>query len=176
MRRRIHLHGTFAKFHDGPIEVVANTAWEAIEAVVNQIKGFKPDAAAGRKTIQAAGFPTIESLHQSTDVVDIHLMPAMTFGKNGGLIKTVIGVALIVVAIVAAPFTGGLSLNLIPMGLSMVVGGILEMITPQPKPSSQSHYLPSTQTTVAIGTPIALLYGTFKIGVQLMSLQIDARQ
>lgn len=178
MRRRVHLHGAFAQFHDGPIEIVADTVWQAVEAVTNQVKGFLPDAIIGRKRIQVAGFPTIESLHQPTDVEDIHIVPAMTFGKNGGLIQTIIGVTLIILAVVAQFIPGGqfLSTILAQIGITMIIGGILEMLTPAPKPNKQSQYLPSNQNTVAIGTPIQLQYGWFKVAGQIMSLQIDAKE
>lgn len=176
MRRRVHLHGTFADFHDGPIEVIAETVWQAIEAVVSQIKGFAPDAVFGRKRLQVAGFSTIESLHQPTDVEDIHIVPALTFGKNGGLVQTLIGVALIVVGamFIFTPL-GALAINVMILGATMLVGGILEMLTPQPKMTQSSHYLPNSESTVAIGTPIPLLYGTMMCGGQILSLQIDAR-
>lgn len=38
--------------------------------------------------------------------------------------KIIVGVALVAAAIVLAPWTGGLSLYLIPVGLSLIVGGV----------------------------------------------------
>lgn len=182
MLRKIHLHGPYAAFHDGPIEVFAATVWEAIEAVVNQLPGFAPGID-GRKIVQAIGFPTLESLKTyDTETTDIHLAPPLVFGKEGGLVQTIIGVALIVVGfMLPGPITAGFwSMAFAMTGVSMVVGGLMQMLSPQPQLNSmneqqeRSKYLPSSQNTVAIGTPIPLLYGHYRVGGHLMSINIDS--
>ena len=179
MRKRVHLHGPYAAFHDGPIEVEASTAWDAVEAVVTQLPGFKPSPITGKKIIQVVGFDTLESLKSETDVVDLHVMPHLSFGKNGGLIQTVIGVALLV----TAAFMGGVFWPAIVAGVgaSMLVGGIMQMLSPQPQLNSnnedqeRSKYLGSVANTVRIGTPIALLYGRYRAGGQILSFNIDSK-
>lgn len=178
LKRRVHLHGKFAAYHDGPIEIVAANVWDAVEAVTTQIRGFLPDPVGGRQTIQVAGFSTLEDLKRNDKTTeDIHIFPALIFGKDGGLIQTIIGVTLIVVGTF---LPGPWSPYLIMTGISMVVGGVMQMLSPQPQVSSgnedavRSKYLPSGQNTVAIGTPIPLLYGKFRIGGHIMSLNIDA--
>lgn len=176
MRRRVHLCGPFKTYHDGPIEVEASTVWDAVEAVTSQVKGFSPDPIRGRQRIQVVGFDTIESLRSESDVVDIYVMPAMTFGKNGGLVQTIIGVTLIV----ASFFIGGpawIANAVLMTGISMTVGGLIQLLTPQPKnnPQNQSKYLAVNQNTVQIGTPIPLLYGEYLVGGQILSLQIVAK-
>lgn len=175
MFRRIHLHGLYKDFHDGPITVFATTVWEAIEAVTHQLPGFAPDLQ-GPKILQVVGFQTLESLKSPTDVVDLHFMPHMSFGKEAGLIEVVVGLTLIVIA----AFMGGVFWPAIvaSAGVSMVVGGLTQMLTPQPKAKSNpeaSKYLASTQNTVKIGTPIAILYGMYRLGGQLLSLQINSK-
>src|SRR5882757_8588455 len=44
------------------------------------------------------------------------------------VVKIITGIVIVVVAIVAAPFTGGLSLYLIPVGLSLIAQGIMQLI------------------------------------------------
>lgn len=182
---QVYLHGPFAAYHDGPIEVAANTAWDAIEAVVTQLKGFLPDPVAGRKRIQAVGFDTVESLKARTSAKEIHLLPALGFGKRGGLVQTVIGVALVVAAI-ALPGLGtiaGASINalLFTVGGSMVIGGVMQMISPVPQLTSnteeqvRSRYLPSNQNTVRIGTCIPILWGRFQVPGHILSINVDAK-
>jgi predicted phage tail protein len=183
MRRRVHLHGTFKKFHDGPIEIVANTVWDAVAAVTQQVKGFLPDPLMGRKRIQVAGFPTYESLKTPCDMEDIHIWPAMIFGKNGGVINTIIGVALVVVGVLVSPIPGFqlIGTALVSAGIGMVIGGVLQLSGLSPslngsdEPQIRSRYLPAVQNTVRIGTPIGLLYGRGRVGGQLMSLNVDAK-
>lgn len=179
MRRRVHLHGRFAAYHSGPLEIVADTVWEAVEAVTMQLKGFLPDPIHGRQRIQVAGFGTVDALktHDET-TLDIHIFPALAFGKDGGLIQTIIGVTLIVAALLlpAGPWTP----YMISAGVSMIIGGVMQMLSPQPQLAAgnedqlRSKYLPNGQNTVAIGTPIPLLYGKFRVGGHIMSLNIDA--
>lgn len=179
MRRRVHLHGAFAGFHPGPIEIVANTVWEAVEAVTLMVKGFAPDPVNGRKVIQVVGFPNVEDLkrHDKT-TLDIHIIPALAFGKDGGLIQTVIGATLIVAGFLlpAGPWTP----LLLSAGASLVLGGVMQMLSPQPQlnvgneDQLRSKYLPSSQNTVAIGTTVPLLYGYRRVGGHILSLNIDA--
>lgn len=174
MRRLVYLHGPFKAFSDGPIEVIADTVWDAIEAVTLQIKGFKPDLH-GRKRVQVAGFDTIESLRQPSDVKDIHLIPHMVFGKNNGLVQVVVGAVLIVAGVLVTPLNPQIGAGLIASGIGMVIGGLIQILTPQPKasdPTSVSRYIPSNQNTVKIGTTIPLLYGEGMCAGQIMSLEI----
>lgn len=179
MRRRIHLHGAFKSFHDGPIEIVASTVWEAVEAMTMQIAGFAPDPVTGRKRLQVLGYPLIDMLKQFGDTTeDIHVMPALAFGKDGGLIQTVIGVGLIVAGVLLpqGPWTP----YLISSGIAFTVGGVMQMIAPQPKLTGnnsedvRSKYLPSNQNTVKVGTTVPLLYGRYRVGGHIMSLNIDS--
>lgn len=179
MRRRVHLVGPFRAFHDGPIEIVADTIWDAVEAVTSQIKGFAPDPINGRKRIQVAGCDRLEDLKRyDTTTEDIYILPALAFGKDSGLIQTVIGVTLIVVGIaMGGTFWPALFIS---MGISLTIGGLTQMLTPQPQlnvnneDQLRSRYLGGIQNTVKIGTPIPLLYGRYRAGGHLLSLNIDA--
>lgn len=179
MRRRVHLHGAFKAFHKGPIEIVADTIWDAVEAVVCQVKGFAPDARTGKKRIQVVGYSTIESLKSHSDDEDIHIIPAMAFGKQDGLFQTIIGITLLVIA----AFMGGTFWPAIvaSLGASLMAGGIMQMLSPQPQLGAEnaeqerSKYLATNQNTVKIGTTIPLLYGRYRAYPHIMSLNIDAK-
>lgn len=184
MLRKVHLHGPYAAFHDGPIEVFATTVWEAVEAVVNQVRGFLPDPINGRKRIQVPGFTTLEKLKRyDTETTDIHIMPVLAFGKEQGLFQTIIGVTLIVAGVMlqGLPVIGNtLGTALISAGATMLIGGLMQMLSPQPQLNGvdeegmRSKYLPAGQNTVAIGTPIPLLYGKYRAGGHLLSINIDS--
>ena len=176
MRRIVHLHG-----YDntaGPIEVVAKSVWEAVEAATYLFKALQPDGRNGRKRIMVAGHTSRESLLGHSDVTDIHIFPAMSFGKNGGLIQTVIGVALIIAG-TALILTGtpAWGIPILLSGLTSAAGGLMQLIAPQPKatPEIQSRYIATTQNTVQIGTPIPILYGRFLVGGQILSLSVTSQ-
>jgi predicted phage tail protein len=68
-------------------------------------------------------------------------------------------------------------------GLSLVMGGLLEMLSPAPKMDSSgnaasdpeaSKYLGATQNTVKIGTRIPLLYGRHIAYGHYISFDVDA--
>ena len=178
MLRRVHLVGAFAGFHNGPIEVYAATPWDAVEAVVSQIRGFLPNASTGRKVIQLLGFNTIEALKSTTPEQDLYLAPSLAFGKNGGLTQTIIGTVLIVASFFVPV---GLRETLFYIGVSMVIGGVMQMLTPQPKlggrgeEEARSKYLGGIQNTTTIGTTIPLLYGRRRIGGHILSMNIDSK-
>lgn len=183
MRRRIHLLGPFAAFHDGPIEIESATIFDAIEAVSRQTPGFQPDPIHGRKVIQVLGFDNLDVMKTyDTTTEDIYILPPLVFGKNGGLIQSIVGVVLIVVGFfVSAAGYPQLGLALMAAGISMTVGGVMQMLSPQPQLGSgdadakRSKYLSNSQNTVAIGTPIALIYGRRRHGGQILSINIDAK-
>lgn len=185
-KHRVHLVGAFAGFHDGPIEVYAATAWDAVEAVVNQLSCFQPNAL-GRKVVQLLGFETIEDLKKSlNEAVDLYLSPSLVFGKNGGSLQVIIGTALILAAtflIPGAAMIWGVTYAFLvgSLGIGLVVGGLMQMLTPQPQlggrgeEEARSKYLGGIQNTVAIGTTIPLLYGRRRIGGHILSMNIDAK-
>jgi predicted phage tail protein len=181
-RVRVHLHGPLAAYHDGVIEVVAETAWEAIEAVTTQVPGFQPSLQSGRQVIQIAGHPTVTTLRQSLQVDDLHLMPALVFAKNTGIIQVLVGSVLIaagalIPGIAGTPF----GMMLIGMGVSMIAGAVVQALSPQPQlnvgteDNVRSKYLAGSKNTVQIGTPIPLGYGRRRCGGHLLSVNIDAK-
>lgn len=169
-------------FH-GPLgggrhEIVAETAWEAIEGLSLQLPGLQPNPFTGRKVVQAVGFPTLESLRSPLVVEEIHVIPALEFAKNGGLIKTVVGPVLLV----TAAFMGGTFWPAIvaSLGASFLTAGLSQLISPQPQLNTnddgkRSRYLGAAPNTVRIGTTIALGYGRRRVGGQLLSVNIDAK-
>ena len=178
MRRRVHLHGAFKSFHDGPIEIDSETVWDAVEAVTTQVKGFQPTLADGRKVIQVAGYDTIEKMRSPSSDEDIHVFPSMVFSKNGGVVQTIIGVAFLVVGFFLLATPWGIPLMI--SGAAMIIGGVVQMLSPQPQMAgneqeARSKYLGPAQNTVQIGTPIPILYGRRLVGGHILSMNIDSQ-
>lgn len=155
------------------------TIAEAVECVTNQLPGFQPTALGGRKELQIADCNSLAVLHAPSDMEDIHVFPAMAFGKNGGILKTILGVALIIVAIGVSFIPGAqtIAFNIGMAGLGLVIGGLTQLLTPQPSTSAthRSQYLANNQNTVAIGTPIPILYGRRRVYGQILSLEISSQ-
>ncbi|MGC3520031.1 tail assembly protein, partial [Pseudomonas aeruginosa] len=64
---------------------------------------------------------------------DFRLVPLVIGSKQAGLFQTILGAALIVVGGFTTFFTGGTSSFLVTPGVSMLAGGVLQMLSPQPK-------------------------------------------
>ncbi|WP_038198336.1 tail assembly protein, partial [Xenorhabdus bovienii] len=109
---------------------------------------------------------------------DIHILPVITGSKRGGLFQTILGVALIAVAwwnplgwaASTALFVGA-------SGASMAMGGVSQMLAPQPprlgmreSPDNKPSYaFGGAVNTIAQGNPVPLLYGSREIGGAIIS-------
>lgn len=117
----------------------------------------------------------------------IHIVPRMEGAKSGGVFQVVLGA----VAIVAAFWTGGasmaawgaLSTGLFTAGASMMLGGVAQMLTPQPKAPSmhsadngkQNTYFSSLENMVAQGHPVPVPYGEIMTGSRRISQELSTR-
>lgn len=164
---------------------------ELIRALCATIKGFeKYMCSAHMKGIKFAFF--VDGKNIGIDEFDINangenymIMPVTQGSKNGGMLQIIIGA----VALVAAFFTAGMSLTawgvamtagtmsatsiLTGIGISMMLGGVVQLLTPQPKfnagTSSSTENKPNYGfggpiNTNAIGYPVPILLGEREIG------------
>ena len=60
----------------------------------------------------------------------------------------------------------------------MVLGGVLQMLVPSPEDgeTTKSKYLAANGNTVAIDTPISLIYGTRRFGGHILSFDVDTKR
>jgi predicted phage tail protein len=190
MRRRVFFHGPYKSAHDGPVEVEAETVREAIALVTSQLPFFTPDLS-GRKRIRVRGIDTVEALDQAGPE-EIHIYPPLTGGKNGGFVQILIAVVLITVALmlpgggfaaIMAMEASFLATTLATIGVSMIVGGLIQILMPTPtidSPSGSdsvegSKYLGARGNTTKVGTRIPLLFGEDKIFGHILSFNVDAK-
>lgn len=117
----------------------------------------------------------------------IHIVPRMEGAKSGGIFQVVLGA----VAIAAAFWTGGasmaawgaLSTGLFTAGASMMLGGVAQILTPQPKAPSmhsadngkQNTYFSSLDNMVAQGNPLPVAYGEVMTGSRRISQELSTR-
>ncbi|MEN7527845.1 hypothetical protein [Cupriavidus sp. DL-D2] len=185
--KTIHLHGDLKSLAPEGLQIEADTPAEVMSFLSN-LPGFQPVNGV-KKVVRIRGIESRDALYNRTDVVDLHIEPY--FGGAGGgtsIFQIIIGVVLIVVGIIASPISGGSSLSMTQAGLVimsgalMVLGGVLQLLAPQPKTdvassSGQSNqYLPSDQNTVKIGTRIPLLLGRIKHAGHYLSFNVTAQE
>lgn len=117
---------------------------------------------------------------------DIRIAPVMEGAKKAGIFQTILGAVMVVAGIVvsglSAGWAGPVGGAMISAGIGMMAGGIYQMLSPQPK-GLQGRYDPDNKpsyafggsvNTLAMGNPVALLYGEREIGGAIISAGIVA--
>ncbi|MBW1213662.1 tail assembly protein [Pantoea allii] len=195
MLKTMRLKGIMAKKF-GPVHRfhVADLR-ELIRAMCSQVPGFKKYVSnAHLNGIRFAFFSgrdniSLQEFDMCSAAAEFEMEPVIEGSKRGGMLQVVIGA----VALVAAYFTAGASLAafglsaaaatgvttaLTGLGISMLLGGVVQMLTPQPKynvgASSSTDNKPNYAfgapvNTVAMGYPVPVLYGQREIGGAIIS-------
>ncbi|ORL52811.1 tail assembly protein [Pseudomonas putida] len=107
---------------------------------------------------------------------EVRIVPVVHGSKRGGILQTIIGIALMVSSIWLGP-------SAFYAGLSMTLGGVVQMLSPQAKGLSQSaapENLPSyafgsAKNTTASGNPVPICIGERRWGGAIISASIEAQ-
>ncbi|MFP3564685.1 tail assembly protein [Paraburkholderia sp. SIMBA_030] len=111
---------------------------------------------------------------------EIRIAPILMGSKTGGLFQTILGAVLIVVGAVISIY-GGSGTPLIGMGASMMLGGIMQMLSPQTTGlagttnNGTSYYFNGPINSAAQGEPVPLVYGRMIVGSKVISSGIYAQ-
>lgn len=117
---------------------------------------------------------------------DIRIAPVMEGAKKAGMFQTILGAVMVVAGIIVSGGTAGWAAPvggaMISAGIGMMAGGIYQMLSPQPKglqgrddPDNKPSYaFGGSVNTLAMGNPVALLYGVREIGGAIISAGIVA--
>lgn len=175
--RTVKLYGPMRRRFGREYELNVSSPAEAIRALCVQVPGFKKylmdskDAGLTFAVFIGKRNITQDGLHDPVGNDEIRIAPIIEGSKRGGVLNTIIGVVLIVVGVIitglsfgwAAPVGGAL----VNLGIGMVIGGVVQMLSPQPKglgakddPDNQPSYsMNGAVNTAAQGNPVSLLYG-----------------
>ncbi|WP_039028842.1 tail assembly protein [Leclercia adecarboxylata] len=128
----------------------------------------------------------VDDFKDLTGDTDIRIAPVMEGAKKAGLFQTILGAVMVVAGIVVTGMTFGsagvIGAGMISAGIGMMAGGIYQMLSPQPKglqgrddPDNKPSYaFGGAVNTLAMGNPVALLYGEREIGGAIISAGIVA--
>ncbi|MDD1959032.1 tail assembly protein [Pseudomonas sp. 39004] len=108
----------------------------------------------------------------------VKIVPVVAGSKRGGMLQTVIGAILIAASFIPVPGFQAL----LPVGVAMAAGGVIQMLSPQAKGLSQSaapENLPSyafgsAKNTTASGNPVPICIGERRWGGAIISASIRA--
>lgn len=174
----------FGVFH----KLAVDSYPEAIRALSSQVEGFKDymQSEVGSR-MHYAVFVDGKNIGQHDEKAwqcakEVRIIPIPSGSKSGGLFQVVLGAVIMATAF----FTGGASLaamgafasSAFMMGGAMVLGGVMQMISPQQggsRLSSQSaenkpsYAFGGAVNTTAAGYPIPLPYGYRTVGGAIWS-------
>lgn len=176
--KRIKLSGSlgrrFGFFH----ELAVDSFPESIRALSSQVEGFREfmTSEVGQRMRFAIFVDGVNVGEADVDKFscgkEIRIIPVPSASKSGGLLQVVIGAAIMV----AAFYTGGASLAAMGAmssaafmaGGAMVLGGVTQMLSPQPggmdmsggsAENKPSYAFGGAVNTTAAGYPVALPFG-----------------
>jgi predicted phage tail protein len=156
---------------------------EAFSAIKNTLQGFtdfiNQQAKLGlRYAIFRNGKNVGETEFELNGTRELRIVPVIAGSKRGGVLQTILGIALIVVGAFISAYDGGATLS---VGIGMTAGGVVQMLSPQAKglKGRESANMPSYAfggpvNTTAAGNIVGILYGKRRIGGAIISAGIYA--
>ncbi|MDK1013955.1 tail assembly protein [Cronobacter sakazakii] len=126
-----------------------------------------------------------DELKHNSGEEDIRIAPVISGSKRGGVLQTILGAMLVVGALALGPvgigaIAGSTAMSIGLMGGSMMIGGVVQMLSPQPgglasrqdPDNAPSYAFGGPVNTTAMGNPVGLLYGEREIGGAIVSAGI----
>ena len=214
MLRKIKLYGRLAKFVGQRVfEADVASAAEAVRFLLVNFPQLEKHMADQYYRVSVGKYDlTLEELHDPAGQQEISIVPVLA-GAGGEAGKIFGGIALVALAFVIGPAAGGflgigaglggatgagaaVSLGLVGgafasavgfIGLSLVIGGVSQLLTPTPKINTpgtpqdnndprKSYSFSGIQQTSRQGVPVPIVYGETIVGSVVISTGIDTVQ
>ncbi|MBH1636326.1 tail assembly protein [Stenotrophomonas maltophilia] len=172
--RTIRLYGLLGARFGRKFRLAVSNPAEAVRALCVLLPGFQQYLMGAKaKGMEFAVFVgrqnlSKDQLHDPPGADDIRIAPVMVGSKRGGVLQTIVGAVLVVVGVIllytpAAAFGPGF----IKLGVAMMAGGIVQMLSPQPKglgakdspENTPSYSMNGAVNTQAQGNPVPVAYG-----------------
>lgn len=189
--RTVVLHGALAKKYGKSFEFEAETASEIIRALSANFVGFSKDIFEGSwhivrgKTIKGGmDLGEEEIVGMRLGAADLHILPYVAGSKNGGVLKIVLGVALIGLSFgfagaLAAPISTALfgattwGNAMAYIGFSLAISGMSTLLAPETDPTKNenepSFVSSGPGNTNSEGAIVPIVYGEVITGAVLAS-------
>lgn len=170
--RTVRLYGVLGARFGREFQLAVGSAKEAAYALSVMVPGFRQFMEQAKsKGMEFAVFVgktnlRADQLNDPPGDDDIRIAPVLVGSKRGGVLQTVLGIVLIVVGIYGN-IAGGWGQPFINLGVSMMIGGVVQMLSPQPKglgaqdsvENRPSYSMNGTVNTQAQGNPVPVAYG-----------------
>ncbi|BCF79609.1 MULTISPECIES: tail assembly protein [Klebsiella] len=188
---RIELSGTLGKMFGKVHHRLISTTHEAGIALANTIPGFeKFMISSEERGLTYAVFKDeknigLDDLGFPINGEVIRIVPVVIGSKKAGVLQTILGAVIIAAAVMLGPagagvLVSGTAWNIGLAGGAMMLGGVVQMLSPQPaglarKESADnkaSYAFGGVTNTASQGYPVPLLYGKRRIGGAIISAGI----
>lgn len=194
----IRLYGKLGTKFGRVHRLAVNSTAEAVRALCTIKPGFERELMTSRdRGIQYAVFLGKrnigeEEMFHPVGADDIRIAPIVQGAGRGGIFQTILGAAMMVFAMWATKGFSGLATmaNTVKgswgimalMGVSMMMGGVMQMLSPQQKglgtqdkvENGSSYAFNGAVNTTAQGNPVPLGYGRMIVGSAVVSAGIYA--
>jgi predicted phage tail protein len=195
MLRKIKLYGKLAKFIGHRVlEADVATAAEAVRFLLANWPELEAHMSDQHYRVSVGTYDIdLEELHHPAGAAPISFVPVVA--GAGAVGRILAGIAIIAFAIVTAGagliaglglgFGASTAISIGLVGLSLVVGGIAQLLTPTPKVAQgvdnqddprKSYSFSGIQNTSRAGTPVPIVYGETLVGSVVISAGIDTVQ
>ena len=195
MLRKIKLYGKLAKFIGHRVlEADVATAAEAVRFLLANWPELEAHMSDQHYRVSIGTYDIdLEELHHPAGAAPISFVPVVA--GAGAVGRILAGIAIIAFAIVTAGagliaglglgFGASTAISIGLVGLSLVVGGVAQLLTPTPKVTQgadgqddprKSYSFSGVQNTSRAGTPVPIVYGETLVGSVVISAGIDTVQ
>ncbi|MFW0766457.1 tail assembly protein [Trabulsiella odontotermitis] len=183
---RIELGGVLGKTFGRVHYRLIRTTGEAVNALSKTVDGFEKYLNSSRmRGLTYAVFKGkknigIDDLGFAVTGEVVRIVPVVIGSKKAGLLQTILGAVLVVVSIWMPGLSIAASNLLFSAGAAMTLGGVVQMLSPQPgglaskqdADNRASYAFGGVTNTTAQGNPVPLLYGKRRIGGAIISAGI----
>lgn len=189
----IRLYGALGVRFGRVHKLAVQTSAEAVKALCINLDGLESYLMSAKKNgMTFAVFRGkrnigVQDFQELAGDSDIRIAPIIEGAKKAGLFQTILGAVLVVVGVIGLTVGqawGGATWGsyALQAGIGLMAGGIYQMLSPQPKglqgrddPDNKPSYaFGSSVNTLAMGNPVAALYGEREIGGAIISAGIVA--
>lgn len=181
MLRTVRLYGALAKKFGREFKYDVNSPREAVAALKATVPGFEAHmiehSAPGYHVFTGKKNIGVNELTHPTNQV-IRIVPAIVGSKKSGVLQTILGIVLVVVGVFTTIF-GDYSGSVIQLGVSLIIGGVAQMLFAPPKPKNAgeredpnnrpSYSFDGPVNTAQQGNCVPVGYGRLIVGSQVIS-------
>jgi predicted phage tail protein len=188
--KKIQLLGELGKKFGKSFSMDVKNPAEAVRALCTNFPAFKQHLLDSEKrgiaykVLVGKEAQSVDDLHNPAGRESIKLVPVLQGAGGGGTLSVIIGAVLIAASFI--PFLAPISPYLMSAGIAMVIGGVVQMLTPVPTLNSDtsnnqpdnkpSYVFNGGVNTSAQGYPVPVGYGRMIVGSAVISAGIVAEE